>query len=152
MVGLWLCIAWWFINNQQFVRLKDISWDMVRKGYQSAASVVKKGVQRRKLSKNQASYMLDQITSTLAYDGFQTMDLVIEAVPEKMGIKKDVLKDIEANVSSDAIIATNTSSLSIDEMATALKHPERFLGIIFLVQFTKCHWLKLFHPIKPMML
>ena len=36
-------IAWWFINNQQFVRLKDISWDMVRKGYQSAASVVKKG-------------------------------------------------------------------------------------------------------------
>ena len=48
-----------------------------------------------------------------------------------MGIKKDVLKDIEANVSSDAIIATNTSSLSIDEMATALKHPERFLGIHF---------------------
>ena len=124
-------IAWWFINNQQFVRLKDISWDMVRKGYQSAASVVKKGVKRRKLSKNQAAYMLDQITSTLDYDGFQTMDLVIEAVPEKMGIKKDVLKDIEASVSDRTIIATNTSSLSIDEMASALKQPERFLGIHF---------------------
>ncbi|MGC6367166.1 MAG: 3-hydroxyacyl-CoA dehydrogenase NAD-binding domain-containing protein [Candidatus Marinamargulisbacteria bacterium] len=124
-------IAWWFINNQQFVRLKDISWDMVRKGYQSAASVVKKGVKRRKLSKNQGAYMLDQITSTLEYDGFQTMDLVIEAVPEKMGIKKDVLKDIEASVSDRTIIATNTSSLSIDEMASALKQPERFLGIHF---------------------
>ena len=48
-----------------------------------------------------------------------------------MDLKKNVLAEIESNVSSNAIIASNTSSLSIDELATSLKHPERFLGIHF---------------------
>ena len=124
-------IGWWFINNGQFVRFKDISWEMIRKGYQTIHKLVDKGVKRRKIPRFKSSIMMGQITSTLDYAGFQTMDLVIEAVPEKMDIKKSVLIYLEKNVADDTIIASNTSSLSIDEMASALKFPERFLGIHF---------------------
>ncbi|MEK9727873.1 MAG: 3-hydroxyacyl-CoA dehydrogenase NAD-binding domain-containing protein, partial [Candidatus Margulisiibacteriota bacterium] len=124
-------IGWWFINNQQFVRFKDISWDMIQKGYQAIFSVIKKGVKRRKIDSYQVPMMMDRVSSSLTYDGFQAMDLVIEAVPEKMSIKASVLAEIESSVSKDAIIGSNTSSLSVDEMASGLTHPERFLGIHF---------------------
>ena len=74
---------------------------------------------------------MDRVSASLDYKGFKTMDLVIEAVPEKMGLKKKVLAEIESNVNDNTIIASNTSSLSIDELSTSLKHPERFLGIHF---------------------
>ena len=85
---------------------------------------------------------MDRMSGTLDYDGFGLMDMVVEAVPELMDLKKKTLKEIEACVSDDAIIATNTSSLSIDVMAKALDRPERFLGVHFLVQFKKCRLLK----------
>jgi 3-hydroxyacyl-CoA dehydrogenase/enoyl-CoA hydratase/3-hydroxybutyryl-CoA epimerase len=124
-------IGAWFIHHGQHVRLKDVNWDMIRKGYQSAASVIHKAVKRRKISAYQAPLILDRFSSTLDYSGFNALDMVIEAVPEKMTIKKAVLSDIEKQVSNQAIIATNTSSLSVTEMATTLTHPERFLGIHF---------------------
>ena len=135
-------IGWWFINNKQYVRFKDVSWDMIRKSYQLAYKVVKKGVSRRKISKHQLPLLMDRMSGTLDYDGFGLMDMVVEAVPELMDLKKKTLKEIEACVSDDAIIATNTSSLSIDVMAKALDRPERFLGVHFLVQFKKCRLLK----------
>ena len=65
------------------------------------------------------------------YRGFGGLDCVIEAVVENMDIKKLVLGELEQEVSRDCLICTNTSSLPIDEMAEALEHPERFVGLLF---------------------
>ena len=124
-------IGWWFLNHNQDVRFKDVSWEMIRKGYQAAYKVIEKGMKRRKVPKHKASLMMNQVSSTLDYQGFGLMDLVVEAVPEKMALKKKIISEIEASVSDSTIIATNTSSLSIDEMAKSLKKPDRFLGVHF---------------------
>jgi 3-hydroxyacyl-CoA dehydrogenase/enoyl-CoA hydratase/carnithine racemase len=62
---------------------------------------------------------------------FSDCDLVIEAVFEELGIKKDVFTELEKHVSKDAVLASNTSSLAISDIASALKHPERMVGIHF---------------------
>ncbi|MEC8678070.1 MAG: 3-hydroxyacyl-CoA dehydrogenase NAD-binding domain-containing protein [Candidatus Margulisiibacteriota bacterium] len=124
-------IGWWFVNHSQSVRFKDISWDMVLQAYKTMLSTFKKGVKRRKLKAYQLPLLMDKVSASLDYSGFESMDLIIEAVPEKMALKKSILAEIESNANDQAIIASNTSSLSIDELASSLKHPERFLGIHF---------------------
>ena len=119
-------IGWWFITNNQKVRLKDVSWDMIRKGYQSAYKIIKKGVKNKKVKPHEASLYMDKVSGGLDYSGFESMDMVIEAVPENLELKKTVFKDIESTVSKDTIIASNTSSLSIDEMASVLEFPKDF--------------------------
>ena len=113
-------IGWWFANSGCNVRFKDISWEMVRKGYQAIYKVVKKGVKLRKIKSYQAMKNNGSSVATLGYNGFGLMDLVIEAVPEDMNLKQ-MFQDIESNVNDDTIIASNTSSLSVTEMASVLK-------------------------------
>jgi 3-hydroxyacyl-CoA dehydrogenase/enoyl-CoA hydratase/3-hydroxybutyryl-CoA epimerase len=124
-------IGWWFINHGQAVRFMDMSWSMIYKGYSAASAIIQKGVKRKKITAREAMVMRRRMTGTVTYLGFEIMDLVIEAVPEKMALKQEVLATIERHVDEQAIIATNTSSLSIDDMATCLKNPQRFLGIHF---------------------
>jgi len=124
-------IGWWFINHTQYVRFKDVSWDMVLKAYKTIFDTFKKGVKRKKINSYQLPLLMDKVSASLDYSGFESMDLVIEAVPEKMDLKKRVLADIESNVENTTIIASNTSSLCINELASDLKYPERFLGIHF---------------------
>ncbi len=124
-------ISIWFLKHGQNIRVKDVSWQMIRNVYQAALKYLKKEIKRKRLPKFQLPLILDRVSSTVDYHGFKPMDMVIEAVPEKMDIKHKILSEIEASVSEDAIIATNTSSLSVDIMADKLKHPERFLGVHF---------------------
>lgn len=124
-------IGWWFANGGANVRFKDISWEMVRKGYQAIYKVVKKGLKLKKIKPFQAKQIMDRVSSSLDYSGFGLMDLVIEAVPENMKLKKQIFKDIEASVNDSTIIASNTSSLSINEMSKVINKPERFVGIHF---------------------
>jgi len=124
-------IGWWFLSNQQMVRFKDISWEMVQKGYQAAYKIIKKGISNRKIKPHHGKQMMTNISSSLSYDGFGLMDMVVEAVPETMDLKKRVLKDIESAVHPSTIIATNTSSLDIDALADGFAHPDRFLGVHF---------------------
>ena len=74
---------------------------------------------------------LNGISSTTDYSGFGTTEVVIEAVVENMEIKKKVLGELETHLRADAVIASNTSSLSVTEMALGLTHPERFVGMHF---------------------
>jgi 3-hydroxybutyryl-CoA dehydrogenase len=64
-------------------------------------------------------------------DAVSDADFIIEAVPEELGTKCGLLRDIASHISSDAIVATNTSSLSISQLACSLEHPERFCGMHF---------------------
>jgi 3-hydroxybutyryl-CoA dehydrogenase len=78
-----------------------------------------------------AASSLERLSVTVGLSEPVDVDLVIEAVPEVIALKATVLANVEASVCEQATIATNTSSLSIDALAAALQHPERFIGMHF---------------------
>ncbi|MCC6277069.1 MAG: enoyl-CoA hydratase/isomerase family protein [Oligoflexia bacterium] len=113
------------------VRLKDITYDAIGKGLKAANDIFKKSVQRKKMTSFDFKRKMGLISGTLDYSGFKTLDVVIEAIVEDMNVKKKVLADMVKSCREDVIIASNTSSLSITEMATAVPHPENFVGMHF---------------------
>ncbi|MCH7791874.1 MAG: enoyl-CoA hydratase/isomerase family protein [Planctomycetes bacterium] len=124
-------IAWALSNAGIPVRLKDISWEAVAQGTSSAAAMFAGKVKRRRMTAGEMNLAMHRISGTVEYTGFGHVDAVIEAVVENMDIKRQVLREIERCVPRHALIMSNTSSLSIDEMAAALRHPDRFLGLHF---------------------
>ena len=113
------------------VRLKDIKPEAIGLGLQHALAAFNKRVKRRRLERREATRMMQRISPTLDYSGFSTVDLVIEAVIEKMDVKKSVLREVEANTTAACVLTSNTSSLSITEMQTALSRPAEFCGMHF---------------------
>ena len=135
-------IAWALSRHGLTARMKDISWDAVAKGLAEASDMYNQLVKRRKMKPHEMNLAMHRISGTTDYHGFANLDVIIEAVVEDMAIKKKVLAEVESHVGPDAIIATNTSSLSITEMASALQHPERFVGLHFFNPVTGCRWWK----------
>ncbi|MBN1586458.1 MAG: enoyl-CoA hydratase/isomerase family protein [Candidatus Omnitrophica bacterium] len=113
------------------VRMKDIAESCVAEGLRHAESVFNEGVKRRRIKPLEREMGMDRITGTITYTGFSQRDIVIEAVVENMEIKKAVLAEIEDYVSEDALLASNTSALSLTEMQSVLKVPERLGGMHF---------------------
>jgi 3-hydroxyacyl-CoA dehydrogenase/enoyl-CoA hydratase/3-hydroxybutyryl-CoA epimerase len=113
------------------VRMKDIRHEAVVSGLQHARGLFTGLVKRRKLRRLEADQRMTLISGGLGYEGFLRQDLVVEAVVEKMDIKRIVLRETEDAVRRGCILATNTSSLSVDEMASALARPEDFVGMHF---------------------
>ena len=117
--------------NDLAVRMKDVRHEAVAGGLAHARSIFDGAVKRRSLRRRDAIRRMGLISGGLDYAGVGQADLVIEAVVERMDIKKAVLKEVEGVVGPDAVIATNTSSLSVDEMASVLDRPGRFAGMHF---------------------
>ncbi|NJD18717.1 MAG: fatty oxidation complex subunit alpha, partial [Gemmatimonadetes bacterium] len=113
------------------VRLKDVRHEAVGGGLRHASSLFQKAVQRRKLSRRDAARAMERISGGLDWAGFAAADLVVEAVLEKLDVKRAVLQEVEARVSPSCVLATNTSSYPVDAMADGLRHPERFCGMHF---------------------
>jgi 3-hydroxyacyl-CoA dehydrogenase/enoyl-CoA hydratase/3-hydroxybutyryl-CoA epimerase len=113
-----------------FVRLKDIKPEAIALGLRHAQEAFDHAVKRRRLDRREARKMMQRIAPTLDYAGFGNTDLVIEAVVERMDVKKSVLRETEDNART-ALLTSNTSSLSITEMQTALRDPSRFCGMHF---------------------
>lgn len=113
------------------VRLKDINYDALGKGLQAAAKIWKKQLERKRIDRFQFQKKMDLISVGTNYDGFKRLDLVVEAIVEDMGIKKKVIAEMVPQLRADAIIATNTSSLSVNEMSEAHPNPENFVGMHF---------------------
>lgn len=126
-------------------RMKDLNVKALSLGVLSAAKLFQKQVQKRKLNKRQMLQKLNLISPALDYSGFRHLDLVIEAVIEKMDVKQNVFRELENHISDDCVIASNTSSLSITEMQSVLKHPERFAGMHF---FNPVHRMPLVEVIR----
>ncbi|MCE3254689.1 MAG: 3-hydroxyacyl-CoA dehydrogenase [Rickettsiaceae bacterium] len=124
-------IAWLFSNRDIQVRMKDISQFGIAIGFNQVLKIYKQLKKIGKYNDNQISLKMDEISSTTDYSGFNNVDLVVEAIVENIDVKKSSFAELEANVRGDTIIVSNTSSLSITEMATALKKPERFAGMHF---------------------
>lgn len=110
------------------VRLKDVDEKALARGVGAAASVLRERVRRRRLGALEAQRALHRIGATIGYHGLRRCGLVVEAVLEDLDLKRQVLGEVEGLVPADAVIASNTSSLSIGAMASALRHPERLAG------------------------
>jgi len=124
-------IAWLFANNNIDIRIKDIAQNAIALGYNQIVKIFNQLKKIRKITPEQANAKINSVTTGLDFIGFEKSDFVIEAVVENIEIKKKLLAEVETHISKDAIIASNTSSLSISEMGSALKNPERFAGMHF---------------------
>ena len=121
------------------VLLKDVKQEFVDKGLEKAREVtqgqVSKLVKKEKITQEQADAQLEHtlglITGTTDYDDFGDVDFVIEAVPEKMEIKHAVFADLDAATPGHAILASNTSGLSITEIADITQRPDKVVGFHF---------------------
>ena len=125
--------------------MKDIKEAAIDQGLDEAAKHFAKSVERGKLDNRGMATGMSRIRPTLSYAEFEGVDAVIEAVVENPKIKKSVLAETEDAVSETTILASNTSSISIDDLATALKRPENFLGMHF---FNPVHRMPLVEVIR----
>ena len=122
------------------VVLKDIDQKMLDRGMEQIRSIYQRRVDKGKMSPGTMQEKLDLVTPTLTYEGFEDVDIVIEAVPEKMELKKRVFAELDEVCHEGAIFASNTSALSITEMASATKRPHKVIGMHF---FNPAHVMKL---------
>ncbi len=124
-------IAWLFSNSKLPVRFKDVNWEAVGKGYGVAWEIYAKQIRDKKIKPNEASIKFDLLGGGTDYSGFQHADLVVEAAVENLELKNTIFKELEGVIKDTCIVASNTSSLSINEMSKAFNKPERFIGMHF---------------------
>jgi len=122
------------------VVIKDIDQDMLDAGMDKIRSIYQRRVDKGKMSAGDMQSKLDLVTATLTYDGFEDVDIIIEAVPEVMEVKKRVFRELEEVCPEATIFASNTSALSISEMAAATNKPHKVIGMHF---FNPAHVMKL---------
>jgi len=113
------------------VILKDADQPALDRGLATIQKNYANSVQRARFSQQVAEERFKRITPTLTYDDFSSVDLVIEAVFEGMALKKDVFKELDRVCKQDAILASNTSTLSIDEIASSTSRPASVIGTHF---------------------
>ena len=113
------------------VLMKDITQDALDLGMREARSLLDKRVARGAMSAEAADEVLARIQPSLEYTGIEQCEIVIEAVVEKEAVKKIVLAEVEKLVPATTVLASNTSSILISSIATALERPENFCGLHF---------------------
>lgn len=113
------------------VVITDISQERVDKGLAYIRTELDKLVEKGRLSTDDRNRYSANLSGSLDYADFASCDWVIEAVFEELKIKQEVFQKVEQYVSSECILATNTSSLSVDAIAQGLEHPERVIGFHF---------------------
>ncbi|MFD1261297.1 fatty acid oxidation complex subunit alpha FadB [Entomomonas asaccharolytica] len=125
--------------------MKDINDHANELGMAEANNILSKNVKRGKFTEQQKNETLQRIHPTLSYDGFDKVDVVIEAVVESPKVKKMVLPEVEASLKDTAIVTSNTSTISINLLAESVKRPENFCGMHF---FNPVHAMKLVEVIR----
>jgi 3-hydroxybutyryl-CoA dehydrogenase len=127
-------------------RLYDVTDVAVNKGRGAIESIVKKGVELGKVPAGDADAMLERLIATSSLgEALQEAEFIIEAAPEKIDLKLSLFQQIEQLAPDSAVIASNTSALSITEMAGSLKNPSRVAGMHF---FNPVHKLKLIEIVR----
>jgi 3-hydroxyacyl-CoA dehydrogenase len=121
------------------VLLKDVEQDFVDAGVAKARAVtesqtrklVEKGKLTEEAARDQVDRVLEIITGTTSYEGFGAVDFVLEAVPERMEVKHAVMAELDAATPGHAVLASNTSGLSITEIGDATQRPDKVVGFHF---------------------
>ncbi|WPU63643.1 3-hydroxyacyl-CoA dehydrogenase NAD-binding domain-containing protein [Peredibacter starrii] len=124
-------IAWLFAQSNQAPLMKDITPAALELGLKQASQNFSGALKKRKMTEDEFNRKMRSIEPTLNFEGFKAVDLVVEAVVENMDLKKKVFAELEEYVRPDALLTSNTSSLSVEEMSKALRKPERFAGLHF---------------------
>lgn len=127
------------------IKMKDIAQAGIDLGLSEANKLLSKRVERKKMSPAEMGDVLNRIEPTLGYDGFDKIDVVVEAVVENPNVKQKVLAEVETKISTDTVLASNTSTISITHLATALSRPENFCGMHF---FNPVHMMPLVEVIR----
>ncbi|MGH9465291.1 MAG: 3-hydroxyacyl-CoA dehydrogenase NAD-binding domain-containing protein, partial [Thermoanaerobaculia bacterium] len=113
------------------VRLKDLSAEALALGMRHAAELFRRQLERRRLSEPEARSRMALLRPALDDAGLAGVDLLLEAIVEKLEVKQRVLGELSRALPADAMVATNTSSLSIDAIARDVAGPERVVGMHF---------------------
>lgn len=113
------------------VVLKDTDEERVKKGIEMIRKVYQGRVEKNKMSASEMDQKMSLVTGTTSYDDFKDCDLVVEAVFESMKVKHQVFQELEKVLPETAIMATNTSALSISQIASSVKSSEKVIGLHF---------------------
>ena len=122
------------------VILKDVNDEAVQKGIAKVRKIYQERVDKGKMTSTEMEQKLALISGATDFKDFGDVDIVIEAVPEDMKIKQKVLQELEKSCPESTIFASNTSALSITEVASATKKPDKVIGMHF---FNPAHKMKL---------
>ena len=127
------------------IKMKDIDQAGLDLGLNEANKLLSKRVNRGRMKVEEMGKVLASIDPTLSYDNFDSLDIVVEAVVENPKVKHMVLAEVEKTVNDDAVLASNTSTISINYLAEALERPENFCGMHF---FNPVHAMPLVEVIR----
>ncbi|HKZ79424.1 MAG TPA: 3-hydroxyacyl-CoA dehydrogenase family protein [Pyrinomonadaceae bacterium] len=122
------------------VILRDLDREILARGVEAIERNLAKGIQLGKLTEAERESALQHIRGTTRLEEVSAADLIIEAIPERLEWKQQLLRELEALTERPFVFATNTSSLSISEIAQASRHPERVVGMHF---FNPVHIMRL---------
>lgn len=125
--------------------MKDINDAALDLGLTTAAGILGKQVERGRMKPAKMAGVLNNITPSLSYDSVKDVDIVVEAVVENPKVKGMVLAEVEGQVAEDAIVTSNTSTISIDLLAESVKRPQNFCGMHF---FNPVHKMPLVEVIR----
>lgn len=129
------------------VAMRDVEEAYVDDGLDTIESNLRGGVERDKVTEAELQATLDRLSGTTSLEvALADADLVVEAVPEDIDLKKETLAEVEGLVADDTVIASNTSSLPVTEIVSALSKPERGLGLHF---FNPVHIMALVEIVVP---
>lgn len=111
--------------------MKDIAQEGIDLGLGEAAKLLSKRVSRGQMTPEKMADVQNRIEPSLNFDGFEAVDVVVEAVVENIKVKHAVLAEVETKLSEGAVLTSNTSTISINKLATVLTKPEQFCGMHF---------------------
>ena len=127
------------------IAMKDIAQSQLDLGMREATTIMQKRVDRGRMESQKMAEVLTGITPTLSYENLADADLIVEAVVEKESVKKIVLAETEDIIRENAILTSNTSTISISKLAKDLKRPKQFCGMHF---FNPVHRMPLVEVIR----
>jgi len=114
------------------VTMSDIKDEFIQKGLAAIEKSLDRGVKKGTMQESEKAAIISRIKTTLDMKDAKDADLVIEAAPEVIDLKKSIFKQLDEICKEDAILATNTSSLPVGEIAAATRRPEKVIGIHFM--------------------
>ena len=114
------------------VILRDVNTEVLDKALAGIGRQLERSVQKGRITADERAEILSRIVGTTELEGFQEADMIIEAATEREDLKKKIFIEVDGIAKEDAILASNTSSISITRLAAVTKYPERFIGMHFM--------------------
>lgn len=130
-------IAQKFAQEGFTVYLNDREQQYIDKGISGIRTILEEGIERKIFTQEKVENIINNIKGTVNQNDLKACDLIVEAIFEDFNVKCELFKTLDKIVSADTILATNTSSFSVTEMAASVSHPERFVGLHYFYHAAK---------------